>query len=48
MLTRYSLFLRLTLLIVFIVFVVASVTDQYVLVQNMVRFICIDCLGLNG
>ena len=48
MLTRYRLYLRLVLLIVFIVFVVGWATDQYILVQNMVRFICIDCLGLNG
>lgn len=40
--------LRLILTGVFAGFIIASVSDQYDLVEATVRFICIDCLGLNG
>ena len=38
--------LRLTLLIVFAGILGAYTAEQYPAVRNMVRFICINCLGL--
>lgn len=48
MLSKYLLPIRLVLVITFAVFAGVWVADQYGLVQSMVRFVCINCLGLGG
>lgn len=39
-------FLRLTLLLIFAGMLGAYIADQYAAVRDMVRFLCINCLGL--
>jgi len=40
--------IRLVLLSISLSFVIAFAVDQYSLVQDSVRFLCISCLGLGG
>ncbi len=49
MITRkYHLpFLRLTILILSLVFVALTAGEQYEMVRTMVRFICTSCMGLD-
>jgi hypothetical protein len=39
---------RLTLLVVFVSLIAVFVVDEYELVRDTVRFVCINCLGLSG
>lgn len=40
------LIVRLTLLAVFVAFVVVFAAEQYGLVRSFVRFLCTSCIGL--
>ena len=43
---RSTIVLRLALLGLFVFFVAGYALDQYGLVRDSVRFICVSCLGL--
>lgn len=42
------LILRLVLLGTAVAFIAGFAVDEYSLVQSLVKFICVSCLGLSG
>ena len=48
MIQKNASVIRITLLVLFAVLIGVFVFDQYDLVRDSVRFICVSCLGLGG